>query len=161
MEEEGVIIKLSGIYAHIKAKKSGACNKCSTKDACASLNETEVLLEAENTIGAMVGDKVVFTADTAAILRAGAMVYLLPLIAFIAGVVIGQVYTDMMPVDLNADLVSAIIGFVLLLATYLGLYVYNKKTADKDTPTPKIVRIIGQDTETVVISAGTPKTGGS
>ncbi len=151
MEEEGIIIKLRGIHAYIKAVKSGACNKCSTKDACESLNETEILVEAENTIGAMVGDKVAFTANAGSILRAGAMVYLLPLIAFIAGVVIGQVYSDMISKELNADLVSAIIGFVLLLATYLGLYFYNKKSGGRNTPMPKIVRIIGHDTKTVVI----------
>jgi len=151
MEEEGIIIKLSGINAYIKAAKSGACNKCSTKDACESLNETEILVEAENTIGAMIGDKVAFTANTGAILRAGAMVYLLPLIAFIAGVVIGQVYSDMISEKLNADLVSAIIGFILLLATYLALYYYNKKSGNRNAPTPKIIRIIGHETKTVVI----------
>lgn len=151
MEEEGIIIRLSGIYAYIKAAKSGACNKCSTKDACESLSETEILVEAENTIGAMVGDKVAFTANTGAILRAGAMVYLLPLIAFIVGVVIGQVYSGMISEDLNADLVSAAVGFALLLATYFALYVYNKKDANNKSYTPKITRIIGHENTTVVL----------
>jgi sigma-E factor negative regulatory protein RseC len=150
MEEEGIITRLSGSIAYIKAAKSGACNKCSTKDACESLSDTEVLVEAENTIGAKVGDKVTFTANAGAILRAGAAVYLLPLIAFIAGVVIGQVYSDMVSSSWNADLVSAIVGFALLIITYVALYFYNK-TEDKDTYTPKITRVIGRDTKTVVL----------
>jgi len=151
MEEEGVIIRLGGSRAYIKAEKSGACNKCSTKDACESMSSTEVLVEAENTIGAMVGDRVAFTADTGAVLRSGAMVYLIPLAAFIAGVVIGQVYTDMISKDWNADLVSAIIGFALLGATYFGIYLYNKKDRSSGSYAPKVIRIIGHDTKTVVI----------
>jgi sigma-E factor negative regulatory protein RseC len=118
------------------------------------------MVEAENTIGAKVGDKVAFTANARAILRAGAAIYLLPLIAFIAGVVIGQVYTDMVSPKWNADLVSAIVGFAFLLATYVALYIYNKKTKDENTYTPKITRVIGHETKTVTLRSGSPEAKG-
>ena len=60
---------------------SGDCHKCS---GCGAAQET-LIFEAENPIGAQVGDKVIVTSRTGAVLRGAAVLYLLPLVLFFLG----------------------------------------------------------------------------
>ena len=60
---------------------SGDCHKCS---GCGAAQET-LIFEAENPIGAQVGDKVIVTSQTGAVLRGAAVLYLLPLVLFFLG----------------------------------------------------------------------------
>jgi sigma-E factor negative regulatory protein RseC len=66
---------------------SGDCHKCS---GCGAQQET-LELTARNPIGAKPGDLVVMEAETGPVLKAAAMLYLLPLGLFFLGYLLGQV----------------------------------------------------------------------
>jgi sigma-E factor negative regulatory protein RseC len=65
---------------------SGDCHKCS---GCGSSQQTMVIC-AENPIGAKVGDWVVIEAKSGAMLKAAVMLYIVPLVLFIAGYLLGE-----------------------------------------------------------------------
>lgn len=65
---------------------SGDCHKCS---GCGAAQQT-MLLTVENPIGARVGDLVVISSGSAAVLKAAAVLYMLPLLLFLAGYLAGQ-----------------------------------------------------------------------
>ena len=65
---------------------SGDCHKCS---GCGAAQQT-MLLTVENPIGARVGDLVVISSGSAAVLKAAAVLYMLPLLLFLAGYLVGQ-----------------------------------------------------------------------
>ena len=65
---------------------SGDCHKCS---GCGSSQQTMVIC-AENPIGAKVGDWVVIEAKSGAVLKAAVMLYIVPLVLFIAGYLLGE-----------------------------------------------------------------------
>ena len=65
---------------------SGDCHKCS---GCGSSQQTMMIL-AENPIGARVGDWVVIEAKSGAVLKAAVMLYIVPLVLFIAGYLFGE-----------------------------------------------------------------------
>ena len=65
---------------------SGDCHKCS---GCGSSQQTMVIC-AENPIGAKVGDWVVIEAKSGAVLKAAVMLYIMPLVLFIAGYLLGE-----------------------------------------------------------------------
>ena len=65
---------------------SGDCHKCS---GCVSSQQTMVI-RAENPIGAKVGDWVVIEAKSGAVLKAAVMLYIVPLVLFIAGYLLGE-----------------------------------------------------------------------
>ena len=65
---------------------SGDCHKCS---GCGSSQQTMVIC-AENPIGARVGDWVVIEAKSGAVLKAAVMLYIVPLVLFIAGYLLGE-----------------------------------------------------------------------
>ena len=64
---------------------SGDCHKCS---GCGAAKET-MIVTAENPIRAGVGDFVTLTSDTASVMKAVVVVYLLPLVLFFAGYALG------------------------------------------------------------------------
>ena len=65
---------------------SGDCHECS---GCGSSRQTMVIL-AENPIDARVGDWVVIEAKSDAVLKAAAMLYIVPLVLFITGYLLGE-----------------------------------------------------------------------
>ncbi|MBE9528216.1 MAG: SoxR reducing system RseC family protein [Proteobacteria bacterium] len=142
MEEVGVIVEVSGSVATIKASKSGSCDSCSAKKSCASISETEMLLEAENCIGAKVGDQVMYSVDAGSIIKAGVMLYLMPIIAFIAGVVIGTYAAPHFWPGANPDLVTGLFGILFLTLAFTGLKLYSRITAANGAYKPQILRVV-------------------
>lgn len=65
---------------------SGDCHKCS---GCGAVEQT-MIFSARNPIGARVGDMVTVESATGPVLKAAAVLYLLPLVLFIAGYLVGM-----------------------------------------------------------------------
>lgn len=65
---------------------SGDCHQCS---GCGAARET-MILKAENPIGAKVGDLVKVQSDSSPVLKAAAVLYILPLVMFLAGYLLGE-----------------------------------------------------------------------
>ena len=95
---------------------SGDCHKCSGCGAA----EQKMLFLAQNPIGARPGDLVIVSADSAPVLKAAAVLYILPLVLFLAGY-IGGMYLNM------AGWLGAL-GFLLGIA---AVVVYDRLTAKK------------------------------
>lgn len=66
---------------------SGDCHKCS---GCGAAKES-ILLRADNPIGACTGDLVKVESETGPVLKAAAVLYMLPLVLFFAGYALGAV----------------------------------------------------------------------
>ena len=65
---------------------SGDCHKCS---GCGAAQQN-LLLTARNPIGAQPGDMVVVSSETKTVLKAAAVLYMLPLVLFIVGYLLGE-----------------------------------------------------------------------
>ena len=98
---------------------SGDCHKCS---GCGAVQQT-MLLTARNPIGARKGDVVTVTSDSGPVLKAAAVLYLLPLVLFIAAYLAG------MPHQLGG--LTGALGFAVgigIAIAYDRLVVKKKKT---------------------------------
>lgn len=96
---------------------SGECHKCA---GCGAAQQT-MLFTAENPIGAEVGDMVVVTTETAPVLKAAAILYIMPLLLFLAGYIAGSC------LGCGAGWLGAA-GFLLGIA---GVVWYDRRTAKK------------------------------
>lgn len=142
MEEIGVIVEISGTLATIKTSKSGSCDSCSAKKNCVTISETEMLVEAENHIGAKVGDQVMYSIGAGSIIKAGIMLYLMPIIAFISGVVLGTYAAPHFWPETNPDLVTGIFGLLSLGFAFAGLKLYSRITAANSLYKPQILKVV-------------------
>lgn len=98
---------------------SGDCHKCS---GCGAVQET-LLLTANNPIGAKPGDVVTVEAKTGPVLMAAAMLYVLPLVLFFVGCILGSFW--------NGAVLTGGICFVLgivLAVLYDRLVAKKQKT---------------------------------
>ena len=98
---------------------SGDCHKCS---GCGAQKET-MIVTADNPIRAEVGDFVVLTSDTASVLKAVVVVYLIPLVLFFTGFALGAA------LGWGGGLVGAL-GFVLGLVLAVRFDRYTAKKND-------------------------------
>ncbi len=94
---------------------SGDCHKCS---GCGAAKETMVF-EAQNPIGARTGDLVVVKSETAPVMKAVGMFYVLPLVLFFLGYWLGETLWSL------GALVGCL-GFALAIALTV---VYDRKVA--------------------------------
>ena len=100
---------------------SGDCHKCS---GCGAAKET-LLIRASNPIGAEKGDLVVIRSESAPVLKAAAMLYMVPMFLFFALFILGDAL-------LSAGTLCGILGFALGIALAV---VYDRKVLKKQKPT--------------------------
>ena len=143
MEEHGIVIEKKGRIAVIRAERTTSCDSCASKKSCHSPGaaDNEILIEADDPIGVKAGDHVVFTVSAGSVLKAGFLLYLLPIAFFIGGLVLGQtVLTGVLP-GYNADLVTGVTGLVFLGAAFLGLKGYGAVADRKGSLRPRVLRV--------------------
>ena len=97
---------------------SGDCHKCS---GCGAAKEA-ILLTADNPIGACVGDIVNVCSETGPVLKAAAVLYVLPLILFFAGYAAGAA------MGISGGLAG---GGAFVLSIVL-IVMYDRRMAKKD-----------------------------
>lgn len=142
--EEGIVTKIeSTTTAWVTTTKTGACKSCSARSSCHSLGGgKEMEVEAINHAGAQVGQKVVLSFDTYSLLKATFLLYVFPIIAMIAGAVVGQQLAPNF--NFNTSFLSAIFGFLFFGLTILFVMSRGNKLGQKDEYRPKIIRVISQ-----------------
>jgi sigma-E factor negative regulatory protein RseC len=96
---------------------SGDCHKCS---GCGAAKES-ILLTANNPIGAITGDLVKIQSETAPVLKAAVVLYMLPLVLFFAGYALGY------GLGISGGIVGAL-GFVL--GIFFAIW-FDRRTAKK------------------------------
>lgn len=98
---------------------SGDCHKCS---GCGAAKEV-ILLTADNPIGAGTGDLVNLRTETGPMLKAAAVLYVMPLLLFFVGYAVAAV------LDLSGALVGCL-AFALSVALIIG---YDRRMAKNNT----------------------------
>jgi len=141
VEEHGIVTGVKGANAVIRAERTSSCDGCATKKTCATGANGEMCIEADNAVGAKTGDHVIFTIGSASVMKAGVLLYLVPVLSFIAGVVIGQIVSPYLP-GVNHDLVSGALGAVFLAAAFVGLKLYGRFLDKDQTMRPRILRVV-------------------
>lgn len=96
---------------------SGDCHKCS---GCGAAKET-ILLTAENPIGASTGDLVTVRSETAPVLKAAMVLYMLPLVLFFAGYALAVALA----------LSGALFGTMAFVLSILLIILYDRRMAKR------------------------------
>lgn len=88
---------------------SGDCHKCS---GCGSQQQV-MLLTVRNPIGAKPGDMVIIESETGPVLQAAAMLYVVPMVLFLAGYLLGENLWAKGPL---LGVLGLVLGFALVKA---------------------------------------------
>ena len=139
---EGIVTKIYSSNAWVKCTKSAACESCSAKSFCdtAGGSDDDVEVEAINVAGAKVDDRVTISFETSSLLKVSFLVYMIPVLFLILGVVIG----DKIAAILNYDqsIFSVLAGFLFLFAAFFFVKTKGKELSMKEAYQPKIIKIL-------------------
>lgn len=148
--EKGIVIKLgssSTPTAWVKTTRSEACKSCSSRHSCnAEGSGKEMEVEAINSAGAKVGDRIVLSMQTASLFKATFLIYIFPILAMLAGAFFGQILAvnngNHDPSGLSALMAFLFLGLSIIIVKMLG-----KAMSLKKEYTPTIIRIVTHSSE--------------
>lgn len=140
MTEVGYITSIQGESASVVFKRKSGCgdNCASCKAACASASVTNKI---ENTLGANKGDKVKVSIEEKIFNKMVVLAYIFPLIMMVAGIGSGTVVFKEAGYA-NYEMLSFMLGMMLLTISYLILNVLNKKNKKNKNQILRMVEII-------------------
>ncbi|MGE5557726.1 MAG: SoxR reducing system RseC family protein [Bacillota bacterium] len=141
MEQIGVVKELEDGMALLVMERHQSCNKCG---ACMIGGAPHLELWLSNKIKAEVGDRVVIYIPEGRLLRLAFMVYILPLLFFLAGYILG---TKVWPRPAHGEAGSIATGILSAAAFYCWIYFFDRRFGRKAQNQPEIVRIISEHRE--------------
>lgn len=120
MKQTGIVFELNDNKAKIIVTRLAACgSSCESCSAHCGENKQEYI-NVKNDIGLKIGDRIEITTDSKAVLKYIALVYGLPLIFLISGVVIGML--------LNLkEMYSLLVGFVFMIVSFIFIKTIDNK----------------------------------
>ena len=101
-----------------------------------------MVTEAENPAGAQVGDAVRLRYDPRGALTAVLVVFGLPLMALLLGVIIATVMADRMGYQGNTELLSIGVGATLFLLTFIPIKAYDRYVRKSGPNSVTVVSIV-------------------
>lgn len=117
MKQCGVIISTQGDRARVMLQRQSSCGDC---QGCKLGNEnTKMEIEAINQVNAKTGDWVEIDMEHQNVLAAAFIAYALPLLALIAGIVVGSIVLDRIGLGQYKELGAGLLGLLLTAVTYL------------------------------------------
>lgn len=141
IEDIGVVIKTDGVTAKIIVQKKGFCDGCSAKGVCEP-KDGGMEIEALNTVHAEVGQTVKVSIGPRTYLKGTMLVYGIPLVAFIAGAIMGKNIVGEYLTGIHSDLIAALTGFAMFVISLFGIKIWIKKEETKTEYKPFIEDIV-------------------
>jgi len=138
MKERGQIVDVKNGLAVVKIQRSSYCNSCGACNMGA--HQDEMVLTVPNRLEGKPGDLVELDLESASILKASAIVYLIPLAALLIGVAAG--YAIAQRLAANAELFGAIGGILLTVLAFVGIRMMEPVFSRQRKYSPQIVSII-------------------
>ena len=142
--EEGIVIHIHNTVARVKTSRSSSCKACSAKDSCHATETGKVMeVDAINGAGAREGDRILLHFETASLLKACFLLYLLPVGALLTGAILGHWLA--VKTGLNSSLSSALTGFLFLGLSFMAIRSKANTLGKHDAYKPKIIKILGHE----------------
>jgi len=135
-EEEGIIIEIS--KENIAKVKVGRHNECKNCGACPGDNS--VVIDAKNPIGAKIGQRIAFEMKDTNMLMAAFVVYIVPLIAVVVGVVVGQIVAKEFGYSIRGFQIGG--GVITFILSMINIKYFDKYAHNNDKMQPVITKTL-------------------
>jgi sigma-E factor negative regulatory protein RseC len=141
MLEEGTITRTNDNYAWVRIGRSAMCDHCGSKSACRTFSGGRIMeAEARNEVGGQVGDRVLLKMDNSSFLRITFLVYLVPVLALIAGALVGIGLAA--EYSINPEMSSLVFGISAFVLSFSIIHRFGKNVKKKQKYMPAIVKIL-------------------
>lgn len=141
MIERGRVVETAGNMAKVEIFRRDECSRCKV---CGFGSRDKIVAVATNVIGAKEHDEVELELEAAQVVRAAAIMYLIPLVSLLLGLYLGTVFASFAGRQDTASLAAAILGFGFMGLSYVGIAVYSKRPTMSKYQA-KVIRVVGMD----------------
>jgi len=141
MEEQGIVLSVSGGMASVGMVEGGGCEGCKAAGSCKAGSGGRVL-EAVNAVGAAPGQHVAVQIDTTAFMKASIFVYMTPVVFLFAGAIIGGRYGPAIYGGMSVDTWQAVTGVLFLALSLLFIRLYDRMVKKDKGLNAVVVRIL-------------------
>ncbi|MDD2603942.1 MAG: SoxR reducing system RseC family protein [Desulfobacterales bacterium] len=131
--EEGIVTRVNGVLAEVRTLKSEACAACNAKEFCHD-GGREMTVSVLNSAKARIGDRVRLEIATGAFVKAMFLLYIVPVLALLAGALAGLAISG----D-EAAALGALAGFAVSVVL---VRVIGRRMGDMAAYQPRIVRVL-------------------
>jgi sigma-E factor negative regulatory protein RseC len=115
--EEGTVVEVRGETAQVLLRRSRLCDGCGS--CCVLVDDKTMLAEAENSVGAKQGDRVIVDLPKGVSIRAAYILYGIPLLAFLAGLGLGALLGSAVFGGGATVVLGLVLAFVFLVLSYI------------------------------------------
>ena len=143
VREQGIIEDVSGRKTLVRIKKSSACATCESRSDCGVDSGKNMVVEVANNLGGGKGDHVELSVPSGAFLKLSLLVYILPVIALIAGAFAGGALAGVLHMPLS--LASVIGGFLAMGVTFYALKRFDRSSRASSKFQPRMTRILHRE----------------
>ena len=141
MNEEGTVTEASGEVARVKVRRSEACSGCGSQGVCHSLGgDVDMEVEAMNTAGGAVGDRVLLALPSSSVVKMAFLVYMIPVICLVAGAVAGSRLASSL--SLNSELTALGLAALGFAVAFLVVRKIGQAMGKKREYRPEIVKVL-------------------
>jgi sigma-E factor negative regulatory protein RseC len=135
VEESGLVVATEGEMAWVETSRRSSCGSCEAK-GCGTGALSQVLgrrrqrLRVRNPIAAVAGEAVVLGIAESALLKGSLAVYLVPLLALLAGGLLGEALAPQLALPREGGSILFALG--ALACSFLWLRRFNRRAASDD-----------------------------
>ncbi len=142
MRECGQVVAIEGRRVQVKVVRGDKCGECRV---CHAFGEGTGLIEAENAIGAGVGDLVEVEVNPKAVVGHSFLLFVFPLLLFLAGYVLGRALP--WPQVIGAEGRGIVVAFLLLGFGFVLVRSYDRHYARSGKQSAVVVAFALPSTE--------------
>ena len=141
MKKEGMVISNDGAYINVLIiRESGWGGKCSSCSGCSS-EKKPVINKVLNEVDAKIGETVILEAEDNLIIRYTLILYLIPLIMFVIGIISGIIIFGKNNVS-HSDIKSIGFGLLFLAISFIFLKIIDSKILRKNNDIIRVIKIL-------------------
>ena len=133
--EEGLIIEVVDNIAKVKVGRHSDCSNCG---ACPGSNS--VIIDANNKIGAKLGQRVEFEVKETNVLSGAFIVFVMPIIVAFIGVLCGRFLATYIDANINTFQIAG--GIIAFLLSLVFIKLFDKAATLSEESKPVIIRIL-------------------
>jgi sigma-E factor negative regulatory protein RseC len=138
--EEGIIEKTSKRNAFVRIQPSSACASCGSRGTCDVSSDKRMVIEVSNDLQAKIGDRVQISMPEGSILKLSFLVYFLPVVALVAGAILGDRIAPFL--NMEPTPASVICGVSAMAAVFCVLKWLDRGSTAREKYYPRMTRIL-------------------
>ncbi len=138
MKQVGRILKLDGEFADVEVQRHTACKKCG---GCQLGTEKANIVKAKNTINAKEGQKVYLDLANISVLKAAAIMYIIPLIALVLGFMFSYYGAQQFGYVETKELWGIFFGLAFMVGSFMIIHKFEPKFNLSTLYGPKIIEL--------------------